>query len=203
MRTRRIGLFGASLCTLVIGVGSAAWACVPGHDHTGPNDTDHAAHAAAQAPAAPVITVAPPVEEPVPVQQQATAPAAAPVQSAPVTAAPAPAPVATRTTTAPVRTATAPVATPTPAAPAPVVATPAPAASVTPVPEAVAPATPVNTARQERVFSEVPASQESSGSGSGIGGLLLAGFGVAALVLGSAAAIRWRRNVTPPSVLPD
>ena len=198
MRTRRIGLFGASLCTLVIGVGSAAWACVPGHDHTGANDTDHAAHAAAQAPAAPVITVAPPVEEPVPVEQQATAsPAAAPVQSAPVTAAP----VATRTTTAPVRTATAPVATPTPAAP--VFATPAPAASVTPVPEAVAPATPATAAPQERVLSEVPASQESSGSGSSIGGVLLAGFGVAVLVLGSAAAIRWRRNVTPPSVLPD
>lgn len=194
MRTRRTGLFGAAVCTMFIGVGSAAWACVPGHDHTGANDTDHAAHAAAQAPAAPVITVAP-VEEPVAApQEQATTSPAAP--TTPATAAPAP--VATRT--APVTAAPAPVAaSPAPAA----VVTPAPAASVMPVPEAVAPATPATTAWQPRVLAEVPASQESSGSGTSVGGVLLAGFGLAVLVLGGAFAIRWRHNLAPPAILPD
>ena len=207
MRTRQLGLFATTVCAGVMAVGSAAWACVPGHDHTSSEDNDHAAHAAAQAaaPAAPGAPVAPVTAQSADQQGATTVTTFAPVAEA----APAPASTPASRTAAPRSLTPAPaVQSPAPAeaTPAPAVATPAPtAASPAPAPP-VAPAATPTTAWTETVYAEVPAASEGESSGGFLGGAVVTGAGLALLALSAGPALlRWRRNARPvaPPALTD
>jgi len=61
MNTRRIAFVLAAVTAGMLGVASAAWACVPGHDHGGAEATGHSVDPAI-APALPVPTVVPAVQ---------------------------------------------------------------------------------------------------------------------------------------------
>lgn len=207
MRTRRLGLVAASVCSLVIGIGSAAWACVPGHDHTSAEDNDHAAHAAAQAGAAPDAPVAPVTEQPA-TQQSSTVTTFAPVTQAPAASAPATATASRTATQAPAVRTPAPTAAATPgpaaATPDPTAASASPAPAPAPAPAVAPAATPTTWA--ETVYAQVPAASEEESSGGFVVGALVVGVGLALLALSAGAGlIRWRRNVRPvtPTVLTD
>lgn len=228
VRERRAGVLGVVVGAAILAMASAAWACVPGHDHA-PGGETSATTAVPADPAPPVAAplTAAPVEAAAPAAQPtgaSTAPAAS-VTPAPASATPAPATAAPATSAgaasgaAGARTSTARTAT-TPAAPATAATTPAapaaaapaaPAGAVAPpvnatpalpgaagAAPAAAPSTPVTGAG---MWNPAPTSSSSSDGGSGqMVGVALFAAGGALLLGGLASVVRARRPARRPAV---
>lgn len=192
MSTRRAGLLGAVVGAGLLTLTSAAWACVPGHDHTAGGE-------AASTPAAPA---APPAAAEQPTASASSGSITANATSPAATSAATPAPSSSSTATnsagtarTSTRTVTQPAATPAaPAPPAPAAtATPAtPEAPAVPVTQVPAASTPVTGAGMfHDVVKTSPTTSNDGGSRLVAIGLVAAG---GALLLGGLATVTQGRK---------